>query len=51
VILSFVVTHEEILAGRSRPRPTGIYWDLLDPEKLEQIPVLAALSGERRSSA
>jgi len=42
--LDFIVTPEEIVTCRpSHPRPKGIYWELLDQEKLEQIPVLRDL--------
>lgn len=43
--LNFVVTPEEVITCRpTHPRPKGIYWDLLDPEKIGQVPVLADLA-------
>lgn len=42
-----VVTPEEVIRTGARRRPRGILWDHLDPEKIEAIPALAALSPER----
>ena len=39
--LSAIVTPDEIIEIKSPlPRPKGIYWDMLPPEKIEAIPVL-----------
>jgi len=39
--LSAIVTPDEMIAIKSPlPRPKGIYWDMLPPEKIEGIPVL-----------
>ncbi|HEX9272830.1 MAG TPA: 5-formyltetrahydrofolate cyclo-ligase [Candidatus Binatia bacterium] len=39
--LSAIVTPTEIIEIKSPlPRPKGIYWDMLPPEKIEAIPVL-----------
>lgn len=39
--LSAIVTSKEIIEIKSTlPRPKGIYWDMLPPEKIETIPVL-----------
>ncbi|HXG42101.1 MAG TPA: 5-formyltetrahydrofolate cyclo-ligase [Dehalococcoidia bacterium] len=42
--LDYIVTPlEVIVCPRRHPRPEGIYWDLLEPEKLAAVPVLAWL--------
>ena len=42
-----IVTPDEVIRVRRRfPRPTGIFWELLLPEKIEAIPVLR----ERRAN-
>ena len=39
--LSAIVTPNEIIEIKSPlPRPKGIYWDMLPPEKIAAIPVL-----------
>lgn len=38
-----IVTPTTTVHTRRRRRPPGIVWDQLDPEKIESIPVLAAL--------
>ena len=39
--LSAIVTPNEIIEIESAlPRPKGIYWDMLPPEKIMAIPVL-----------
>src|SRR5262245_20837464 len=40
--LSAIVTPKEVIDIKSLlPRPKGIYWDMLSPEKIEGIPVLS----------
>jgi hypothetical protein len=44
VKLDYVVTAEEAIdTRRSGEQPAGIYWDELPGEKIDAIPVLAAL--------
>lgn len=39
--VDFIVTPEEIIECNTKlPRPAGIYWDYLDDEKIEAIPLL-----------
>ena len=39
--LRAIVTPDEFIEIKSTlPRPKGIYWDMLPPEKIEAIPVL-----------
>jgi 5-formyltetrahydrofolate cyclo-ligase len=39
--LSAIVTPNEIIEIKSAlPRPKGIYWNMLPPEKIASIPVL-----------
>lgn len=46
--LDYIVTPEEIVrCSRRGRRPRGIYWDLLDPEKLAEIPPLEMLRNRR----
>jgi 5-formyltetrahydrofolate cyclo-ligase len=43
--VDYVVTPDEVLATDHRyPKPEGIYWKLLEEEKLRRIPVLRKLS-------
>ena len=45
--LSAIVTPDEIIEIKSPlPRPKGIYWDMLPPEKIEAIPVLQKRRGK-----
>ena len=45
--LSAIVTPNEIIEIKSAlPRPKGIYWDMLPPEKIEAIPVLQKRRGK-----
>ena len=47
VFLDFVVTADEIIeCGCDMPRPSGIYWDDLTPQKIRQIPLLKKLREE-----
>ncbi len=44
--VDWIMTPEEAIPTRTRyPRPAGIYWDDLPPEKREAIPVLAGRRG------
>ena len=45
VPMDLVVTPERVLRPDRRGKPTGIDWDLLDEERLEEIPVLRRLRG------
>lgn len=46
--LDLIVTSDEtIRCSPQHPRPKGIYWDLLDREKLDGIPVLRELGRKR----
>jgi 5-formyltetrahydrofolate cyclo-ligase len=39
--LSVIITPDEVIAIKSQfPRPKGIYWNMLPPEKIADIPVL-----------
>jgi 5-formyltetrahydrofolate cyclo-ligase len=45
--VDYIVTPKEILVtGHEYPRPEGIYWDLLDEEKLGNIPILGKLRSQ-----
>jgi 5-formyltetrahydrofolate cyclo-ligase len=47
VPLDYIVTLEETIAtGHGYTRPEGLYWDLLDEEKLASIPILRELRGK-----
>lgn len=49
VPLDLVVTPEETSrTGTEHPRPAGILWGELDPDRIEEIPLLHRLEGERR---
>jgi 5-formyltetrahydrofolate cyclo-ligase len=42
--VDFIVTPERVIrCPASGARPGGVYWDLLDPEKIEEIPALRSL--------
>jgi 5-formyltetrahydrofolate cyclo-ligase len=42
--LTWIVTPDDTIATHSqRPQPTGLYWESLRPEQLEDIPVLRTL--------
>jgi 5-formyltetrahydrofolate cyclo-ligase len=44
--LSVIVTPDEVIEIKSKfPRPKGIYWNILPPEKIADIPVLNKRSG------
>jgi 5-formyltetrahydrofolate cyclo-ligase len=50
--LNFIVTPEQIIECEGKlPKPKGIYWQFLDDEQIEAIPVLAKLrsSGAKAS--
>jgi len=41
--LTAIITPDEVIESKSHlPRPRGIYWDMLPPEKIAEIPVLSA---------
>jgi len=43
--VDYIVTPEEVIETRtSLPRPEGIYWKLLPPEKIEPIPALREMA-------
>lgn len=45
--VDYVVTPEEIVfTEHDRRKPEGIYWELLEEEKLKSIPILRKLGGE-----
>lgn len=45
--VDFIVTPEEVIATRSRfPKPEGIYWEILEEEKLKSIPILTRLQSK-----
>lgn len=47
--VDYIVTPERILETHTRlPRPEGIYWDLLPPDKIEAIPTLRAMAARYR---
>ncbi len=49
-VLDLIVTTREIIHAHERPpRPKGIYWDLLPPEKVDAIPVLKVLRQKTKS--
>jgi 5-formyltetrahydrofolate cyclo-ligase len=41
--IDFIVTPDEVIACGPPRRPTGLVWADLPPEKIEAIPVLAAM--------
>jgi 5-formyltetrahydrofolate cyclo-ligase len=45
--VDYVVTPDEVIRCPRAPRPRGILWDRLDPERREEIPALASRSGGR----
>jgi 5-formyltetrahydrofolate cyclo-ligase len=43
--VDFIVTPDEIIECKTRlPRPTGIYWEYLDEEKITSIPLLKKMN-------
>ena len=51
VFLDFVVTADEIIeCGCDMPRPSGIYWDDLTPQKIRQIPLLKKLREQAKGA-
>ncbi|GHJ13932.1 MULTISPECIES: 5-formyltetrahydrofolate cyclo-ligase [unclassified Micromonospora] len=42
--LDLIITPDEVIECRRRPRPTGIYWDNLSARKIDAIPILKASS-------
>lgn len=43
VPMDLVVTPERVIRPEPREKPAGIDWELLDAERLEEIPVLERL--------
>ena len=51
VFLDFVVTVDEVVeCSGDMPRPSGIYWDDLTPQKIRQIPLLKKLQAQEQSA-
>jgi 5-formyltetrahydrofolate cyclo-ligase len=49
--VDFIVTPEEVIVTRSRfPKPEGIYWEILEEEKLESIPILTRLQSSGKAN-
>jgi 5-formyltetrahydrofolate cyclo-ligase len=47
ISLDYVVPPKEIVfTEHDRRKPEGIYWELLEEEKLRSIPILRRLRGE-----
>jgi hypothetical protein len=45
--VDYIVTPEEIVfTEHDRRKPEGIYWELLEEEKLKTSPILRKLGGE-----
>ena len=43
-VLDIIVTPRELTSATMKlPKPTGIYWDVISPEKIDSIPVLRKL--------
>jgi len=50
--VDFIITPEEVIVTRPRfPKPQGIYWEILEEEKLKSIPVLTRLRSNTSSKA
>jgi 5-formyltetrahydrofolate cyclo-ligase len=48
--LDFIITPDETIECHTKlPRPRGIYWKYLDSEKIESIPVLKRMAGNRNA--
>ena len=51
VFLDYVVTADEIIeCDGDMPRPSGIYWDDLTPQKIRQIPLLKKLQEQAKGA-
>src|SRR5262249_15127358 len=49
--LDFIITPDEIIECHTRlPRPRGIYWEYLNSDKIDAIPVLKKLRRETKTS-
>ena len=48
VPVDYIFTNSRQLRPSSNPKPSGIIWDALTEEKLEEIPILRRLSEQRR---
>ncbi|SCE69105.1 5-formyltetrahydrofolate cyclo-ligase family protein [Micromonospora matsumotoense] len=49
--MDLIVTPDEVIECRRRPRPTGIYWESLSAQKIDAIPFLKASAASRMRSA
>ncbi len=48
--LDYIVTPEEVIVcPRRYERPSGVYWELLDADRLKSVPVLTWLRGQREA--
>ncbi len=47
VPLDLIITPDELIQCPRRPRPTGVHWAALTPEKIAAIPLLATLASSR----
>lgn len=46
--VDYIITPEKIIATKTRiKRPEGVYWDFLDEEKIESIPLLKKMDAAR----
>ncbi|WP_290598187.1 MULTISPECIES: 5-formyltetrahydrofolate cyclo-ligase [unclassified Archaeoglobus] len=48
VPVDYIITPKRTIRASRGERPDGIYWNLLDQQKLEEIPVLKELAGNLR---
>lgn len=49
IAVDYIVTPTQVLAtNRTRPRPSGIFWDKVTPEMMSRMPVLKELRGRRK---
>jgi 5-formyltetrahydrofolate cyclo-ligase len=49
VPIDIIVTPTRVVRTDSKlPKPSGIIWELLDPERLEEMPILKELRNSRR---
>jgi len=50
--VDFIITPEEVIITRSPfPKPEGIYWEILEEEKLKSIPILTRLRSSTSKKA
>ncbi|KAK8748180.1 hypothetical protein OTU49_016350, partial [Cherax quadricarinatus] len=51
VPIDFIVTPSEVIqVNHNQPKPEGIYWHLLTPEKFRQVPILRVLRDQEREA-